>query len=172
LAAGFDSARGTLVANFDVDYYDLAFLDAALVLLEDDDVDIVLASKRAPGARDRRPLVRRLLTAVFAFVLRSMVDLKASDAHGMKVLRRASTAPIVDRCVMRRSLFDVEMVLRAANGGLGIREIPAVVVERRPPRTSLTRRSIESLIGLWKLRAILRREASSSPGPRGERHCS
>ena len=155
LAAGFRAARGEIVVNFDVDYYDLAFLDAALSILEDDKIAIVLASKRAPGASDRRPLHRRLLTAGFAAALRFLLDLQATDAHGMKAMRRSDLAPIVEESRLRKSLFDVELIVRATRGGLQLRELPASVVERRPPRTGIARRAVEGLVGAVHLRFIL-----------------
>lgn len=158
LATGFSASAGGLVVNFDVDYYDLSFLDAALRAMEGEGTSIVLASKRAPGASDRRPLHRRLLTAAFTAALRSLVDLPVSDAHGMKVLRREELAGVVAACRMRGSLFDVEMVVRAARAGRGIVELPAVVVERRPPRSGLLRRSVESLLGALRLHLVLRAE--------------
>jgi len=42
--------------------------------------------------------------------------------------------------------------------GVVIRELPSVVVERRPPRTSISARSVESLVGLLRLRMIMRKE--------------
>jgi glycosyltransferase involved in cell wall biosynthesis len=162
LFAGFVAARGRLVVNFDVDYYDFGFLDAALRAFSSSDAKIVLASKRAPGAKDRRPLTRRFLTAAFAAVLRALVQLEVSDAHGMKVLERESLAPIVDECVLRGSLFDVELVIRAMDSGITVTEIPAVVVERRPPRTSLRARSVESLLSTIRLRSVLRGERAAA----------
>ncbi len=155
LAAGFRAARGSIVVNFDVDYYDLAFLDAALAILEDPAVAAVLASKRAPGASDRRPLHRRLLTAGFTAALHVLLGLQCSDAHGMKVLRRGPLAVFVEECQLRGSLFDVELVVRATRSGLLVRELPATVVERRPPRSGLARRSVESLVGALRLRLLL-----------------
>jgi len=101
LAAGFMAARGNVVVNFDVDYYDLTFLDRALESLQSGSAAIVLASKRAPGASDRRPLARRVLTYGFALAGRYAVGLEATDAHGMKGMARVQVAPIVERCVMR-----------------------------------------------------------------------
>jgi hypothetical protein len=168
LAAGFAAARGTYVVNFDVDYYDLTFLDAALAALESKRAAIVVASKRAPGASDRRPLIRRLLTLGFATASRLTVGLEASDAHGMKAMQRDLVAPVVERCVMHGSLFDVEMVVRAGSAGLQVDELPAVVVERRSPRTPVWSRSVESLIGLVRLGLVLRREERTAL-PAGER---
>lgn len=162
LAAGFRAATGELVVNFDVDYYDFAFLDAARAALAAGGCEIVLASKRAPGATDRRPLVRRVLTAGFTALLRAAVGLGVSDAHGMKVLRRASLLGVVEACQLRGSLFDVELVVRAGRAGLAAREIPAAVIERRPPRTSILRRSFESALGVAKLRRLLAAESSAA----------
>lgn len=158
LAAGLGAARGRVVACFDVDYYDLAFLDSALGVLGRKEADLVLASKRAPGASDRRPLLRRLLTAGFATTLHLALGLEVSDAHGMKVLAAPAVAPLLGACSMRGSLFDVELVLRASRAGLVVAEVPAVVAERRAPRTSVARRTLESLAGVARLRLRLELE--------------
>ena len=162
LVRGFQAARAPIVVNFDVDYYDLAFLDAALERLAAGS-ELVLASKRAPGARDDRPILRRALTAGLAVLLRTVLGLRVSDTHGMKALRRAPLASIVSACTMRESMFDAEMVLRAERAGLSIAEIPARVLERRPPRTSLARRTLESVVGIV---VLWRRLRSEEPGPR------
>lgn len=162
LAAGFGAARGAVVASFDVDYYDLGFLDTALGVVDAGEADVVLASKRAPGAHDRRPLVRRLLTAGFARTLGVALGLEVSDAHGMKVVSARAIAPVLERCSMRGSLFDVELVLRASRAGLRIVEVPSTVVERRPPRSPVTARVLESAIGIVRLRRRL--AAEERPG--------
>ncbi|MCU1489323.1 MAG: hypothetical protein JWM85_728 [Acidimicrobiaceae bacterium] len=161
LATGFEAARGRYVVNFDVDYYDLAFLDVSLARLASGEASMVLASKRAPGSSDGRPIARRALTAGFAAVLRAAVGLQVSDAHGMKAMVRESAAPFVRQCHLRGSLFDVELVVRTGRAGLVVQEVPAVVFERRPPRTSVALRSLESLLGVFRLRALLAREARS-----------
>jgi len=166
LATGFGDALGTFLVSFDVDYYDLSFFDAALRLLDSGDADVVLASKRAPGARDRRPLSRRILTAGFAAALHRVLDLQPSDTHGMKALRAAAVAPLIEQTVLRGSLFDVELVLRACRAGLAVRELPVAVRELRPPRTPLARRTVESAIGLIRLRLIVGADESASPRPR------
>jgi len=159
VATGLAAARGDLIVHFDVDYYDLGFLDEATALVRSGRAGIVLASKRAPGARDRRPLVRRLLTAGFATAMRLLLRMPVSDSHGMKVLLREPCQEIARRCSMTGSLFDVELVLRAARAGVAIAELPADVRELRPPRTPVTRRALESAAGLVRLRMLLWREA-------------
>jgi glycosyltransferase involved in cell wall biosynthesis len=155
LRAGLASARGRYVVDFDVDYYELAFLDHALDLLRAGRTSLVVASKRAPGSKDRRPLRRRLLTLAFSSASRRLLGMAVSDAHGMKALHRVLLEPIADACVTRGSLYDVELVVRAERAHLGVEEVPAVVAERRPPRSALWRRSLESLVGLVRLRLVL-----------------
>ncbi len=163
VAKGFAEARGRFVVHFDVDYVDLGFLERAVGLIADGSAGIVLASKRAPGATDRRPLIRRLLTAGFTLVMRHLLSLSVSDAHGMKVLSREQCAAAAGAATMTGGLYDVEVVLRASRAGVKVVELPADVTEIRPPRTPVFGRAIESAIGLAHLRWILWKETHLHP---------
>jgi glycosyltransferase involved in cell wall biosynthesis len=157
LRQGFLAARGEVVANFDVDYVDLSFLDASLTLLEaDDGPAVVVASKRSPGAVDTRPLGRRVVTATFSLLLRFGYGLTVSDTHGMKVLRRADLVTLVNDCRCDADLFDTELVLRAERAGVGVSELPVTVRDTRPPRSPIITRVLRSTTGLVRLRAALR----------------
>ena len=156
LRAGFLAAGGEVVANFDVDYYDLDFVDRCLGLLTDGGPVIVVGSKRAEGADDQRAWPRRLITSVFAFVLRRGFGLGVSDTHGMKVMRRQPLVAVVERCRFGTDLFDTELVLRAERAGLSVAELPVAVRESRPARTSILRRAVRSVGGLVRLRLALR----------------
>ena len=162
LREGFLAARGEMVGIFDVDYYDLDFLDRAVeVVAGPDGPAIVVASKRGEGAVDTRGWPRRLVTSVFGTVLRLGFGLQVSDTHGMKVLRRA---PLVELARISRfgtDLFDTELVLRAQRAGLAAREIPVTVEETRPSRTSIVRRIPRTVAGLARLRLALWREGST-----------
>jgi glycosyltransferase involved in cell wall biosynthesis len=162
LRAGFLAAEGDVVANFDVDYIDLPFLDAALELLSvPDGPAAVVASKRSAGAQDTRVIGRRLVTAAFSLVLRVGFGLRVSDTHGMKVLRRSVLAPIVADCRFGDDLFDTELILRSERAGYQVAELGVTVRDSRPPRTPISRRIPRSLAGLAKLRVVLWREAVS-----------
>ncbi len=157
LRRGLLQARGRIVVNFDVDYYDLDFLDAAAKeVLGENRAAVVVGSKRAPGSDDRRALPRRLVTAGFSTILRVGYGLKVSDTHGMKVLDRLAVADLARACVLTRDLFDTELILRIERAGLRSAEIPVAVEELRPARTSILRRVPRTVFGLFRLRSALR----------------
>jgi glycosyltransferase AglD len=169
LRAGFLAATGDLVVNFDVDYVDLTFLDAALGLVGEargavagpGDLTrpvIVVGTKRGPGADDHRALGRRAVTAVFSGVLRYGFGLRVSDTHGVKLLRRQPLVPLVAGCRFGGDIFDTELILRAERAGWLVAELPVTVSDQRPPRTSILRRIPRSLLGLGRLRVRLWRE--------------
>lgn len=150
---GLLHASGDAIVVFDVDYWDLDFVDRALPRLSD--AVIVLGSKRAPGSRDTRPLVRRAATATFATLQRLLLAMRVSDTHGIKVLRAGEIVPMARECVCTADLFDTELVARALRAGLTVAELPVTVTETRPPRTSLASRVPRTLAGLVRLRRSL-----------------
>jgi len=161
LRQGVMASRGEFVVTFDVDYYELRFVEQALALLGagDEAPVVVVASKRATGSRDERPWPRRFVTAVFAWILRVGFSLSASETHGMKAMRRAPVETLLRQCRFSSDLFDTELVIRAERAGLEVAELPARTEERRPSRTSIWRRVPRTLVGLAELRVTLWRES-------------
>jgi glycosyltransferase involved in cell wall biosynthesis len=157
LRRGLLEATGEVVVNFDVDYYDLGFLDQAVALVRDG-AGIVVGTKRAAGSEDTRPLPRRLVTWAFSALLRVRFGLQASDTHGMKALDRVRVVPLAEQCRLGTDLFDTELVLRAERAGLVVAELPVRVEERRPARSPIARRVVRTLVGLRQLRLALREE--------------
>ncbi len=157
LRDGILAATGDVVVTFDVDYFDFDFLDAALAsLATDDELAVVVGSKRAPGADDRRPWTRRFVTAAFSELLRLGFGLKVSDTHGMKALRRRAIDPLARQSTFGTDLFDTELMIRVERAGLQIAVIGVTVEERRPSRTPVGRRVLRTLGGLVRLRRQLR----------------
>jgi glycosyltransferase involved in cell wall biosynthesis len=157
---GLLEATGDITVLFDVDYYDLSFLEAAVALLEaagDERPAIVLGSKRAPGAHDERPWQRRAITTAFNVILHRGFGLDVTDTHGIKAMSRERLVPIIRQCELDADLFDTELVIRAGRAGLPIVELPVTVREQRPPRSSVLRRGIRTVGVLRNLRNALRR---------------
>ena len=157
LREGLLAARGQTVVNFDCDYFDLGFLDLAVAAVgADDGPVIVVGSKRAEGADDRRAWSRRLVTAVFSTLLRAGFGLQVTDTHGMKAMRRVVVEPYARQCSLGRDLFDTELILRVERAGLAVTEFPVSVAETRPARTSIARRVPRTVVGLARLWSALR----------------
>ena len=110
LREGIRIARGEFVICDEIDLCDVSFYRAIPHLR--DGCDLVVGSKRAPGAQDRRPAYRRLATQVLNGMLRVSVGFKGTDTHGLKAFRRSSTRPLsmpaswTKTCLPANSLFE------------------------------------------------------------------
>jgi len=159
LRQGFLAAEGRAVAIFDVDYYDLGFLARAMEVIDQPGgPSVVVGSKRGKGAVDTRARSRQVVTWTFSTLLHVGFGLKVSDTHGMKVLRRDDVVSLVQRSKFGTDLFDTELVIRAERAGMRVDELPVVVAETRPSRSSIARRIPRSIVGLARLRLVLWRE--------------
>jgi glycosyltransferase AglD len=156
LRRGILEARGTYVICEEIDLCDVDFHRRALELLRHGDCDMVVGSKAMKGARDRRPLFRRVATRVINGMLRAALDFRGTDTHGLKAFARAALLPVVEACVIDRDLFASELVIRAGRDELRVIEIPITLHEKRPPAINLTKRVPHVLRGLAKLTYVIR----------------
>jgi len=156
LKAGIEKARGTLVFCDEIDLCDLSFYDAALPRLVHDEADMVVGSKAARGASDRRPLVRRAATRVHNGLLKVALGFQGTDTHGLKAFRREALLPVIERCVVDMDVFASELVIRAWRQGLRVLEIPIHLQEKRQPSVHLLRRVPSVLRNVGKLFYVLR----------------
>ncbi len=156
LRRGILEARGTFVLCDEIDICDVGFHTRALALLEADQCDMVVGSKAHQDAQDQRPAVRRLGTAVINGMLRTLLDFKGTDTHGLKAFHRARLLPVVSRCVADKDLFASELVIRAERDAFRVIEVPIVIAEKRPPSINLFKRVPHVLKGLAKLTWYIR----------------
>jgi glycosyltransferase involved in cell wall biosynthesis len=156
LRDGILHAGGEIIICDEIDLCDTDFYERAVALLQDPSVDFVVGSKVMEGARDERPLYRRLGTVVINGMLRLTLGFKGTDTHGLKAIRREPAQRIARACLVDRDLFASELVIRAERAGLGLREIPVRVLEKRPPTVGLVRRVPNVLRGLVKLFVAIR----------------
>jgi glycosyltransferase involved in cell wall biosynthesis len=156
LKAGILAARGELVVCDEIDLGDLRFYDAALEVLKDKGVDLVVGSKAAKGAVDRRPRIRRVATRVHNGILRLLLGFQGTDTHGLKAFRRERLLPVVTACVVDRDVFASELVIRAWRAGLSVLEIPIELREKRKPTVDLYKRVPNVLRNVAKLFWVVR----------------
>ncbi len=142
LKEGIKHTRTDLVAIFNVDYYDLAFLKAALASV--DNYDIITGSKTLKGSHDKRPLWRRFITILFTLLLKHAFGYRGSDTHGLKLMRTAVAKKLAEACRDFHELFDTELMIRAERQSFRIKELPVTVAEQRTPVSSIMERIIRS----------------------------
>lgn len=159
LREGILATRAPIVVCDEIDLCDVDFHARALALLVADEADLIVGSKVMGGARDRRPVFRRVATLAYTALLRVALGFPGTDTHGPKAFQRARVVPVVERCVVDRDVFASELVLRAHRKKLRVEELPIRVAEKRPPSIHLWRRIPNVLKNLWRLRNALR-----SPG--------
>jgi hypothetical protein len=140
LRAGIESARGPLVMCDEIDMCDVDFHRRALRRLDHDECEMVVGSKAMPGARDRRPMTRRLATKVINKMLWATTGFQGTDTHGLKAFKREPILPIVKQCVVDKDLFASELVIRTGRAGMRVQEIPIELEEQRTPPIALARR--------------------------------
>ena len=92
-AQGIFRARGEFVVCEEVDIIDVDFHLCALELLRTRKADMVIGSKAMRGARDHRPLLRRVATRVYNRMLRITLGFRGTDTHGIKAFRRSLWFP-------------------------------------------------------------------------------
>lgn len=158
LRRGIEHARGALVLCDEIDLCDADFHRRAVTLLRAGAIDMVIGSKLIAGASDERPLIRHLASRLYSGLLRTVLDFRGSDTHGLKAFRKAPLAPVLARCVVDKDVFASELVIRAYRAGLRIREIPIRLMEKRPPSINLVRRVPGVLSRVAKLWWVIDRE--------------
>jgi glycosyltransferase involved in cell wall biosynthesis len=156
LKRGIKEARGELVVCDEIDLCDLVFYDQAIPRLERREADLIVGSKAARGASDRRPLVRRVATRVHNGLLRVTLGFKGTDTHGLKAFRRERLLPVIEKCVVDMDVFASEFVVRAWREGLDVLEIPIQLQEKRQPSIHLFRRVPNVLKNVSKLVYVIR----------------
>lgn len=156
LRLGILSARGHTILCDEIDICDVDFHRRALRRLDHDECEMVVGSKAMRGARDRRPLTRRVATRVINGLLWATLDFHGTDTHGLKAFKRAPLLPIVEKCVVNKDLFASELVIRAERAGLRIQEIPIELEEQRSPPINLVKRVPRVLKDLGKLVYVIR----------------
>jgi len=156
LKQGILQAHGELVICDEIDLCDLSFYDSALPILKNRAVDMVIGSKAAKGASDRRPWVRRVATRVHNKLLKLTLGFKGTDTHGIKAFRRERLLPAIRACVVDKDVFASEFVIRAYRQGLDVLEIPIQLREKRQPSVHLLRRIPNVLKNVAKLVYVIR----------------
>lgn len=135
LGKGAALETGTRVARGEV----LVYLDADLEITPEQllplldrferlGADVLVGSKYAEGASERRPLHRVLLSRLYWFVTALLFRLPIRDTQtGLKILSRAVAATVIPAVRTRRWAWDIEVLVLAHRAGARIVSGPVTV---------------------------------------------
>ncbi len=152
LRLGLKESKGDYVIIFNVDFYDLKIID--LVEIDLYGKDFIIGSKMAYWSKDKRSILRKIVSLLFNLYLRLFFEFGGSDTHGMKVLRKGVVDKVLPKCKTDSGIFDTEFVLRSQYAGFKFADFPVTVEERRPPR--FTQRLLQTPIDIHSLSKALK----------------
>ena len=126
---GFHVAAGDVIAFIDADLSakpsELGKVVEAIVHGN----DVAVASRHTKGSRivKDRPALRRIAAKGMNVLVNGMFDLGISDTQcGLKAFKRDAIKKILPHITRNGFEFDVELLLRAKNFGMKIKEVPIV----------------------------------------------
>lgn len=170
LRHGFAASRGTHILLLDGDLdLDPATLPGFFEAMHEKVADIVVGSKRHPASDIDYPLRRRLASAVYYGLVKLLVGLPVTDTQtGMKLFRREALDWAIQRMLVKRFAFDVELLAIAHQHGYRVTEAP-IRMQFGQKIGSLTWSNVRNVMSdtlaiFYRLR-ILRYYQSVEPAP-------
>jgi glycosyltransferase involved in cell wall biosynthesis len=154
---GMLESRGTHISILECDFLDSQFVSSALAIFRANRAQFVVGSKRHPQSADRRPLKRRVLTALYNMLLRLLIGYPGSDTHGLKSIEAPVAKTLCEIAVTTDEVFQTEIVLLAWQLGIRIEEVPVQILEMRNPSVTVLRRVPKVLNTIRALQRSLRR---------------
>ena len=129
LICGFEHSCGEIVAFLDADM-DLhpSQISDMLEILDRKNVDVVIGSKWHRDSKINYPLVRRLWSIGYFFLVRTLFGLPLRDTQtGLKVFRADVLRRVFPRILAKRYAFDVEVLVNAHMLGYKIADAPVAL---------------------------------------------
>ena len=149
---GVRQARYDVIVQFDIDFWDVDFLDLSLLLLSR--YDIVIGSKNLGTSKDQRPITRKIVSKIVEIFLKFYFNVPFSDTHGMKAIRRSVILPLIDEVQSQNHFFDSELLIMCHYLRYSFKELPVTLQEIRGTRFSFLIRAVEAVQEFMKLIAL------------------
>lgn len=140
LKYGIDRASGDLVTFIDADMsIDPGQIAGFIKLMDENDADIVIGSKRHPLSKVKYPLFRRFQSFVYEAIVTVLFHIRVKDTQaGLKLFKTEVLAKVIPRVLVKQYAFDLELLAVARRLGYKkIIEAPIEVKEQFSTTTSL-----------------------------------
>ena len=129
LRAGFEASSGNYVLLLDADL-DLPPQQVVgfFEIMRKEQADVVIGSKRHPDSVLNYPWQRRVISAVYYFIVKMLIGLPIHDTQtGIKLFRREALAYAFHRMLVKRFAFDLEILAVAHSKGYRVVEAPVTL---------------------------------------------
>ncbi|OGK46606.1 hypothetical protein A2963_02645 [Candidatus Roizmanbacteria bacterium RIFCSPLOWO2_01_FULL_40_13] len=146
---GLRYARFDHAFQFDIDFWDVEFIELSLLLLNR--YDFVIGSKNLGKSIDKRPIGRKVISKLLEYFLKLYFGVPFSDTHGMKALKRRLVLPYIDEVQSQNHFFDSELLIMCHYLRYSFKELPVSLSEIRSTRFSFLIRLLETLKEFGKL---------------------
>ncbi len=151
LREGMLASTGDIIVSFDIDYWDINFLEEAAHIMKLK-YDIIIASKQLPLSKDLRGPIRRIASFGFSVILYFVFGLLVSDTHGVKAWRNSERLKdYLRKSFPSKHTYDTEVVLRAIYDNCDILEVPIQVKETRRSGRHILKRIPQALKELYQM---------------------
>lgn len=140
---GIKKSRHGIIIQFDLDFWNIAFLEKSLELLKK--FDIVIGSKNLGNSADRRSVIRKIISKLIEKSIKLRFATALTDSHGLKVIKKEKVTPFIDNINCGNHFFDTELLLKCFAFGATFTELPVKLTEIRKSRFPYLVRTIEVL---------------------------
>lgn len=140
LKYGTNRITGDLVTFIDADMsIDPKQIDSFIKLLDKEDADIVVGSKRHPKSLVKYPSFRRFQSFCYQVLIALLFNLNVRDTQsGLKLFKRDVLTKVIPRVLVRAYAFDVELLAVAHRlGYTNVVEAPITIKEQFSTTTNL-----------------------------------
>jgi glycosyltransferase involved in cell wall biosynthesis len=160
---GMLQSRGSHLSILECDCLNVDFVVDSIQLFQSQDARFIVASKRHADSIDRRPLKRRLLTAVYSYFLSFIFGYSGTDTHGLKSIEATCAKQVCELAITSDEIFQTEIVLLAWRLGIKIYERPIRIQETRNTPVPIFKRVPMVLDTMRELKHSLDRFPEKAP---------
>lgn len=148
LKLGFDQAEGPVIHFTAIDSpFGLTIVEDSLSYIKD--YDLVIGSKAHEQSINQAPKIRKFVSKIYRFLLKSLFHLKVKDPQGTLMFKREILDKVKPYCVAHHAFFTTQFVLYTQAFGFRIKEIPVNYLS--PRKSSKFNILSEGLTVFWSL---------------------
>lgn len=156
LSVGFRKSTGKYVAFMDADgASSIAQLNKLYrKISENDNIDVVIASRYAKGARiNDLPMSRRILSRLFNIVTRILFALPYEDTQcGLKIFKKEYAHSLSKMIISKKWTIDLNLLLLSKYLGLNVVSVPIIWSEKGNSTLNVKKAFKEVAVELYRLK--------------------